>query len=151
MRVEGNLDDAKRPELWEESRLWKPVKSLGSYLYTAFIVSLIASFHIGLLSHSSNIVVLYLMPSFSVKDNLGLVPTSWLKDHYIWLLTSQASLGTLYSSALLVRTITFRYCNNSCFKVPIKARRVKLDDRHEMGKRIGGEKNLKKPVIVYVL
>ena len=37
----------------------------------------------------------------NVRDNLGLVPTSRPKDRYIWLLVSQTSLGTLYSSALL--------------------------------------------------
>ena len=40
------------------------------------------------------------------RDNLGLAPTSRPKDHYIWLLTSQASLDTLYSSALLDCTLT---------------------------------------------
>ena len=42
----------------------------------------------------------------TVRDNLGLAPTIRSKDHYIWLLTSQTSLGTLYSSALLGRTLT---------------------------------------------
>ena len=37
----------------------------------------------------------------TVRDNLGLVPTSRPKDRYIWLLASQTTLGTLYSSALL--------------------------------------------------
>ena len=41
-----------------------------------------------------------------VRDNLGLVPTSRPKDHYIWLLASQTSLGTLYSSALLGCSLT---------------------------------------------
>lgn len=40
-----------------------------------------------------------------VRDNLGLAPTSRPKDHYIWLFASQTSLGTLYSSALLGRTL----------------------------------------------
>lgn len=35
-----------------------------------------------------------------VRDKLGLVPTSRPKDHYIWFLASQTSLGALYSSAL---------------------------------------------------
>ena len=46
----------------------------------------------------------------SVRDNLGLVPTSRPKDHYNWLLASQASLGTVYSSALLGCSLTERDC-----------------------------------------
>ena len=42
----------------------------------------------------------------SVRDNLGLVPTSRPKDHYIFLLASQTSLGTLYRSALLGCSLT---------------------------------------------
>ena len=46
---------------------------------------------------------LYLGPDNTrpVRDSLGTVPTSRPKDRYIWLLASQTSLGTLYSSALL--------------------------------------------------
>ena len=46
------------------------------------------------------------MCGLGVRDNLGLAPTSRPKDHYTWLLTSQTSLSTLYSSALLGHILT---------------------------------------------
>ena len=49
------------------------------------------------------------------RDNLGLVPTSRPKDHYTWLLASQTSLGTLYSIALLGRTLTLKASSGTCF------------------------------------
>ena len=42
-----------------------------------------------------------------VRDNLGLASASSPKDHYIWLLESQISLGALHSIALLGRTLTY--------------------------------------------
>ena len=47
-----------------------------------------------------------------VRDNLGLASASRPKDHYIWLLTSQTSVGTLYSSALLGHTLTVLLLDN---------------------------------------
>ena len=75
-----------------------------------------------------------------VRDNLGLAPTSRPKDHYIWLLTSQTSLGTLYSSALLGRTLT-GWCNEMG-RWKINSINASLESCRQCRNRVKGNKKI---------